>query len=398
MLKAADALAEAGYEVRMVSARYMDWAWQADQDVRRTRSWKWTVVNYDRWQGTTQYFRSGARFRSAKFLAKFAGPSRCPLGLAANAYSRAHEELLKAILNEPADLVYGGTAGALAAVALAAAREGVPYALDLEDFHSAEHRDDAEGHLFGRLAERIERRILPGAAMLTTAGSAMGAAYEQEYGVHAVTVNNTHPLPSVPPDLSPSSTPGLRLYWFGQTVGPDKGLDTLIRAVGLARITVQLHIRGRAEPRALEGLRRMAGNCAPSLDIIHHEPVPPDSLVESCKGYDVGLASFDPSSSYNCQIAAPNKPCTYILGGLAVAISDTPGQRPLGLDLGEGAIFHRLGDADALAAGLKRWADDKSLLARAKAAAWDAAKRRWHWEHPLERGALLRAVAAVFQQ
>jgi hypothetical protein len=82
---------------------------------------------------------------------------------------------------------------------------------------------------------------------------------------------------------------------------------------------------------------------------------------------------------------------------LAVAISDTPGQRPLALDLGEGALIHALGDVDALAAGLKRWSDDKNLLARAKAAAWDAARRRWHWEHAEERGALLKAVAAVFQ-
>jgi energy-converting hydrogenase Eha subunit C len=29
MVKAADALVEAGYDVRVVSARYLDWAWEA---------------------------------------------------------------------------------------------------------------------------------------------------------------------------------------------------------------------------------------------------------------------------------------------------------------------------------------------------------------------------------
>lgn len=396
MLKAADALAEAGYDVRVVSARYMDWAWEADQDLRRTRSWTWTVVNYDRRHATSKYFQSGIRFRSAQMLAKAFGPAGCPFGLAAKAYGRAHNELLQAILQESSDLIYGGTSGALAATALAARKAGVPYALDLEDYHSAEHRDNPEGRRSNRLAERIERRVLPGAVFLTAAGAAMATAYADKYGLCAVPVNNTHPLPYDKPDLSPSSTPGLRLYWFGQTIGPDKGLDTLIKAVGLARIPAQLHLRGRASSGALADLRKLAGSCAPILDIVHHEPVSPDLVISTCKDYDVGFASFDPSSSYNCQIAAPNKPCTYILSGLAVIMSDTPGQRPLGSDLGYGAIMHRLGDAETLAAGLQRWSDDKSLLANAKSAAWEAAKRRWHWEHPEERGALLGAVARVF--
>ena len=54
------------------------------------------------------------------------------------AYSRVHDELVASVAAEPADLVYGGTTGALAAVAEAARRLGVPYGLDLEDFHTGE--------------------------------------------------------------------------------------------------------------------------------------------------------------------------------------------------------------------------------------------------------------------
>jgi hypothetical protein len=88
---------------------------------------------------------------------------------------------------------------------------------------------------------------------------------------------------------------------------------------------------------------------------------------------------------------------TYMLAGLAVACTDTPGQRPLARDLGEGACFYTPGDIVTLAAGLKRWASDKVQLACAKTAAWKAAQRRWHWEHAQERGALLAAVAAAFE-
>ena len=39
------------------------------------------------------------------------------------------------------------------------------------------------------------------------------------------------------------------------------------------------------------------------------------------------------------------------------------------------------GDVDALAAAFARWAADPAALDCAKRTAWQAAVRRWHWEH-----------------
>jgi hypothetical protein len=36
-------------------------------------------------------------------------------------------------------------------------------------------------------------------------------------------------------------------------------------------------------------------------------------------------------------------------------------------------------------------------LLAARRAAWAAARRRWHWQHPEEEGALLRAVRQVLR-
>ena len=119
-------------------------------------------------------------------------------------------------------------------------------------------------------------------------------------------------------------------------------------------------------------------------------------MVDLCRDYDVGLAT-EPGSSLNNRAALSNKVLTYVLAGLAVVCTDTPGQRPLGQDLGEGALLYAPGDLDALARGLRSWTEDKALLVRAKKAAWEAAKLRWHWDHPLERGALLDAVARALR-
>jgi hypothetical protein len=92
-----------------------------------------------------------------------------------------------------------------------------------------------------------------------------------------------------------------------------------------------------------------------------------------------------------------NKVFTYMLAGLAVVFTDTPGQRALAEDLGEGAVLYEAGDVAALAGRLKGWACQPHSLAGAKAASWQAARRRWHWEHPSERGILLEAVRRVWE-
>jgi len=88
---------------------------------------------------------------------------------------------------------------------------------------------------------------------------------------------------------------------------------------------------------------------------------------------------------------------TYILAGLAVVLTDSPGQRAFADDLGDGALRYQTGDIASLANGLRLWAEDRGRLRRARQAAWQAAKRRWNWKHPSERGALIDAVSGVLR-
>lgn len=396
MLKAADAFARAGYRVRVVSTRHEPWADRADREVMRTRSadWTWAAVDYRRAGAPGVYAWTGARRRAAHAIASRLSPARAALSVAARAYSRVHAELVRAALAAPADLFYGGTTGALAAVAEAGRRSGTPYAIDLEDFHGGEHAETPRARTVHALARRIEGAVLPDAAFATASSAAIAAAYRDASGVAPVPIHNTFPLPSRGPETSRRSGGPLRLYWFSQTIGPGRGLEDVVRAVGVAGISAELALRGRSATGYLAELARLASSQAPRLAIIEHEPAAPESMVDLCRAHDVGLA-VEPGSSVNNRLALSNKALTYPLAGLAVAITDTPGQRPLAGDLGDGALVFAPGDVDALARGLRAWADDREALARAQASAWDAARRRWHWEHPDDRGALLDRVRKV---
>jgi hypothetical protein len=105
-------------------------------------------------------------------------------------------------------------------------------------------------------------------------------------------------------------------------------------------------------------------------------------MVASCRGYHAGL-SLERAPPRNRALCLTNKALTYPLAGLPVVLSDTLGHAELARDLGEGALV-----PDELAA----LADDPARLERARAAAWEAARRRWHWEHDADRGALLALV------
>jgi glycosyltransferase involved in cell wall biosynthesis len=390
MLKAADALAER-YDVRVVSTNHTTWAREADVELRQSRGWRWTIVDYDRRSAPSTYFWSGARHRAAGRAASTLGPAHVPFGVASRALSRVHDELVRAALAEPFDFVYGGTTGVLAAVAEAASGAGVPYALDLEDFHSGEH-DTQQGWLANALASRIERTVISGAVFVTTASAAIADAYRQEYRVEPTVINNTFPLPRNVPDFASARNDRLALYWFSQTIGPGRGLEDAIAAMGLANVPGELHLRGRPLNGYVGALRDRAAAGAPRLAIVHHPPAAADTMIDVARGHDIGLA-LEQMAVPSRRFCLTNKVLTYILAGLAVALTDTPGQRAIGRDLGEAAGLVPPGDAGALASVFAGWWQDPELLQRAKRAAWDAAVRRWHWEHPSERGALLDLVA-----
>src|SRR3954469_3852689 len=245
MLKAADALADAGYRVRVVSTDNASWATQADAAIRQTRHWDWSVVNYGRETAPAVRLKTGVRFRAMQAIASVAAPSRVPTAVAIRAYGRVHDELVEQIAAQPCDLVYGGTTGALAAVADGARRLRVPHGIDFEDFHSGEGSGPGS-ELANALAARVEQLVIRGATFVTGGSSMIAEAYRERYGIPVIPIHNTF---SVEPVTATGGADGpLRLYWFSQTLGAGRGLEDVIRAAGDAHVDVELHLRARPIP------------------------------------------------------------------------------------------------------------------------------------------------------
>jgi hypothetical protein len=387
LLKAARALSAAGHRVRVVSATMIEELRGMEIALVGGERWEWDPVDWHPDRAWYTWARTGARQRAAQRAAGAVGADRVPYAVAVAAFDRLHVEIAERAARLPADLYYGGASGAIAAAAEAASRNGAPFAIDVEDFHAGEA---PAGSTRQKIVERVEQRVLPRAAFVTAGSPAIADAYRAKYGIAPIAVCNTFELPVAPPSFVPSGGPGLRLYWFSQTIGPGRGLETVIDALGAARAPGELYLRGFQDEAHVPALRVRAAERAP---LVRLEILPvdaPDRMVDRCRGYDVGL-SVEPGSSINNALALSNKALTYPLAGLALALTDTPGQRPLIDDLKGDAIVFAPGDVGGLARQFASWSRDKSLVQRAMRASWQASTRRWRWDGH-DRETLLNVV------
>ncbi len=392
MVKAARAFSAAGYRVRVVSATLMDHFREMDAALVAREQWEWDPIEWAADRQWMTYTRTRVRHTVARRATAAIGHDRAPFAVAAAAFHRLHCEVRDRAARRPADLYYGGGGGTTAAVAAAAARRSAKFGVDLEDFHSGE-----SGQCDGRrdLVERIERAVLVRAHLLTAGSPAIADAYRRKYGVPVTAVCNTFPLPQEPPSPRVEDRGGLRLYWFSQTIGAGRGLEAVVDAMALARIPGELHLRGACDSAFVATLKERIAHDAPNLQLEVHGVEPQESMVDLCRPYDVGLAA-EPASSINNALSLSNKALTYPLAGLALALTDTPGHRPLIDDVREHAVVYAPNDAAALARGLRAWHDDRAALRRAMAASWHAAVSRWHWEHH-DRETLLAATRSVVE-
>jgi glycosyltransferase involved in cell wall biosynthesis len=110
-----------------------------------------------------------------------------------------------------------------------------------------------------------------------------------------------------------------------------------------------------------------------------HSLIEHDELVKSMGQYDVGLALERPDHQ-NYSRTVTNKVFSYLLAGLAIAATDTPGQREILDQVPTAGFLYPAGNSTVLAEKLGNWINNPDLLLAAKQAAWDAARAKFCWD------------------
>ena len=394
LVKEADALHVAGYGVQVVACKYQEWADEADKAFEG-REWSITWLRYGPMASRPRDLWQRGRRRVAKELVRVTGPQP---GLSERAFHYAIPELTHRVRQIPADLYIAHNLAALPPASRAARRHDARLGFDAEDFHRGELPETPDNALDRAITADLEARYIPHCDYVTAASDGIAEAYADTLGIERpTTILNVFPWKerdhSVPDDALTEETPeGKRsLYWFSQTIGPDRGLEDALRALPSLPDDVILSLRGQWSPGYEDTFRGQAKRLGVAERIRHLDLVPPDELIPRTAQHDVGLALEQPSVSTNRTICLTNKLFTYLLGGTPFVATDTPGQRPVVDDLPKVAQSYDPGDTDEFAEAVTALLDTGGL----RDAALQAARDRYCWD--VEKRHFLDVVARVVE-
>ncbi len=397
LVKEADALAEAGYRVAVVGAQWIPDLTEWDAQLSGRADWRYFPVNVERGKHPTR----AHALRIRRLLGSFSPRFLWPAGMAVAAHSPTSFLLAAKASRLEADLFIGHNLGALPAAAEAARRRGAKLGFDAEDFHSGELAPTPANAADIERARWIEREYLPLCDYVTASSSGIAETYASLCGIpEPLTILNVFPVSEAPSAPTPATwKPGPSLYWFSQTVGPDRGLEDAVRALGSMRAVAFLCLRGTSAMGYPERLLELAAQCGVKDRVLLSPPAPPAEMLRLAACHDVGLALEQPVSP-NREICVTNKLFTFLAAGVPFAATSTPGQVGICRKLGDAATLYEPGDWRSLARRLDELLADPAEMTRRRRLAWSLGRQTYNWDLEKEkflggvRSALDKSVAA----
>jgi len=367
MVKEADALSDAGYDVTVLYAYWNDWGTKFDEALIPAKKWKAVRIGGDPKKDKMTYFLSRMIHKLAKVLG---GKNSGELAI-----TRAGYYLIREAPKYRADIYIGHNLGALAATVTASTVHQKPCGFDAEDFHRNEVSDE-DGNPDVILKTKLENQYFPQLNYLTASSPLIAAAYQKLFpALKTEVILNVFPSDGHVQSPPENKTGPVRLFWFSQTIGPNRGLVDIINALALLKDQpFELHLLGHILDDSQIGFIKSS-----AIETYFHEPIPPDEIIAFASQFDIGLA-LENSTPYNRNICLTNKLFTYLQAGLAIVASDTAAQsRFLAEYPGIGKTYTK-GKPEELAANLLDYHRNREKLTDNRLAAFNLGREKLNWE------------------
>ena len=279
-----------------------------------------------------------------------------------------------------ADLYIAHCLAALPAAAIAAERNNAKLSFDVEDFHVGELAEIPENKLEIAIRDYIERTLLPRCCYLTASSPMIASVYRNRYGVSIEPILNVFPLSEAPVEIKEvNSEKRVSLYWFSQTIGADREIESIISAIGQMQTPVDLYLRGMPTVGYIDVLIQLAHKEGVIDCLYLLPPAPPADMVRLASDYDIGL-SIEPGRDTNNNICLGNKIFTCLLAGLPIILSKTPAQEALSHKLLEASIVIDINDPNAIARTLDTFFSNPTNLELSRAVAWKLGREVYNWD------------------
>lgn len=376
LVKEADSLAEANYEVTVLYAYWNDWGTKLDKELIREKKWEAICVGGDPHKYRSIYFFSRLIHQFAKMVStRTKGKYWGDMAIARSAYFLSRESR-----KHNADIYIGHNLGALPATVKAAKANKKPCGFDAEDLHRFETSNDTTDQNV-MLKSTIENKYMPFINYLTVSSPLIAKNYRQLFpGKAPVVILNTFPHNlNIQQPLLNANGP-IKLLWFSQTIGPGRGLEDIIGALQLLDPNIfELHLLGYlSEETRIQYIDKLIGR--QPVNLYFQEPINPDELPVFSSQFDIGLA-LEPGFSINNDSALSNKIFTYLQAGLGIIASDTTAHFDFLVEYPAIGKIYKKGDQTALANLLLYYHQEREKLLKTRLAAFDIANKKLNWEN-----------------
>jgi len=360
--KAADALSEAGHTVHVLYAFNADWAAKADEDILQEANWTYELIGGTPHKKKWPYHISRIKRKIDAWRGHIEG-----------AYCRSLQAYIRKGISWKPDLVIGHNPGAISPTLDIAKKLNIPSIFDAEDFYRGETNSSA----IQAEITQLEDRWLDKFSHVTAAAPLIAKQYSSLYPNQVFsTINNAFPSQQI---SQPSPINGsLKVIWFSQVIGTDRGLvefikgllqapeiDILLTLIGSETDEFKSFIESQPQPRRLK-IRVM-------------QPLPESELFKILKDHQIGLA-IEPGFSKNNEIARSNKLFSYLVAGCHIIATRTPAQIDFEREYEPSLTFIDLKNPSSIKSALSHLVTNKEHLWEGRLKNWKQGQAKVNWE------------------
>jgi glycosyltransferase involved in cell wall biosynthesis len=377
MLKEAKALFNSGYKVNVIWCPLSPWADAFDQKLfNEFPTIKWIKAGYHAKEEPLGYFFARVRQKIWQHIYKLIGNY---FDAAIKSLVLYSQELNSIACQNKADLYIGHNLGALAATVKATKKHNAKSIFDFEDFHRGE---TSEGSIQVTMVKEIENLYIPLVDFITTASFGITEQYQNIFSnKKTTTINNCFPLSYGIESLQKLPNRPLKLFWFSQFIGKERGLETVIESMsnfsndeitftllGNVSNEIKLYFQSLLEKYNLS-----------KKQLVFLGPVAEDEIVLIASQHHIGLAS-EYSHNKNRNLCLTNKVFLYLLAGEALVLSDTYAQRTFLNENPDIGLLYKQNSVVELTSVLKSYLRDSQLLLTHRQNAIKLAKTKYNWD------------------
>ena len=362
MRKAADALSAAGHTVHVLYAFNTEWATKADEEILHQANWT--------------YERIGGAPHEKKWsyhLSRLIRKIDAWRGHIEGAYCRSLKAFIRKGVSWKPDLIIGHNPGAIFPTLDIAKKLNIPSLFDAEDFYRGETNSSA----IQAEITQLEDRWLNKFSHVTAAAPLIAKQYSSLYPKQRFsTINNAFPSHQIHQPTPVSGS--LKVIWFSQVIGTDRGLVEFIKGLLQApEIDIILTLIGsetdefksfiESQPRPTRLKIRVMG------------PLPESELFKILKDHHIGLA-IEPGFSKNNQIARSNKLFSYLVTGCHIIATRTLAQLDFASEYEPSLTFIDLQNPSSIKSALSTLANNREHLWEGRLKNWKQGQSKVNWE------------------